>query len=305
MKGRFLLLVALCASAALDAAAIDYFGYARTDGVGGAVAGWSNVGHFLVEDPAFDYCGQINHWKVAYGMKSVVELTHVFVPGRTGDLLPDWYQRWETFVAADSRCLTPDFVAAFLVIDEPLLRGMTVSEFETLASVVKQAFPGIPAALVESADRVADLPDPLPREVDWVGIDRYAVQAPAADPRYLAALAELRRRMSPAQRLVVVGDGWFGPGHAAAGLTPCDMAGVAWSYFQLALEQDAVALVFFLWRSDVIRQEVPDALASEDFDRCDFCARRPIDVQRVIGAMVTGKAPSFPSCARRHLVERR
>jgi hypothetical protein len=290
-----------CTLIALEATAIDYFGYAHTEGVGREVAAWTNVGHFLVEDPTFDYTGQINHWKVVYDMRAIVELSHVFVPGRTGSLYPDWQDRWHTFVEVNGSRLTPDFVAAFLVMDEPLLRGMAVSEIATLVSVVKQTFPNIPTALVENTNLIAQLPDPLPPELDWIGMDSYGVWDPAGDPGYLLRLSELRRRMLPSQRLVVVGDGWFGPVQIAAGLTPCDMAEVAWSYFRLAEGSDAVALVFFLWKTDVIREEVEGALGSDKFDSCEFCARRPINTQRMIGALVTGKEPLFPGCARRHL----
>jgi len=304
VKPRIGLFAVLCVSMAFEAAAIDYFGYAHTEGVGAQVAPWSNVGHFLVEDPTFDYTGQINHWKVVYGMKSIVELTHVFMPGRTGSLYPDWQDRWQSFVAVNQRRLKPEFVAAFLVVDEPLLRGLTWAQTDELVRTVKASFPDVPTAIVENAGRVGDLP-PLPPELDWVGLDAYGVADPSADPWYLSRVDSLRTRMLPAQRLVVVGDGWFGPPQLAAGLRPCDMAEVAWSYFRLAVEQDAVALVFFLWKSDVIREEVPDAVGSDQFDRCSFCARRPIDVHRVIGALVTGKAPTFPPCARRHISEGR
>ena len=107
------LIVAL-GSVPYTAVAINYFGYARTEGVGSEVAAWSNIGHFLVEDPTFDYTGQINHWRVVYGLKSIVELTHVFVSGRTGNLWPDWQARWQAFVGVNRNRLTPEFIAAFL-----------------------------------------------------------------------------------------------------------------------------------------------------------------------------------------------
>lgn len=295
------LLVVVFASVALEAAAIDYFGYARTEGVGREVAAWTNVGHFLVEDPIFDYTGQINHWKVVYDMKSIVELSHVFVPGRTGSLYPDWQERWHTFVEVNGRRLTPDFVAAFLVMDEPLLRGLSWAQTAELVATVKGTLPDLATAVVENGELVEQLPSPLPPELDWVGLDAYGIRNPAQDARYLSQLDSLRRRMLPAQRLVVVGDGWFGPVHLATGLEPCDMADVAWGYFELAVERDAVALIFFLWKSDVIREEVDGAVGSDEFDRCDFCARRPINTQRIIGALVTAKQPVFPACARRHL----
>ena len=286
---------------ALEAAAIDYFGYAHTEGVGREVAAWTNAGHFLVEDPTFDYTGQINHWKVVYSMKAIVELSHVFVPGRTGNLYPDWQERWNSFVEVNGSRLTPDFVAAFLVMDEPLLRGLSWTQTAELVSTVKRTLPDIATSIVENAELVEQLPFPLPPELDWVGLDAYGIRNPAQDPRYLAQLDSLQSRMLTAQRVVVVGDGWFGPLHSAAGLGPCDMADVAWSYFELAVQRDAVALIFFLWRSDVIRDEVDGAVGSDEFDRCDFCARRPINTQRIIGALVTGKQPVFPACARRHL----
>jgi hypothetical protein len=286
---------------ALKATAIDYFGYAHTEGVGREVAAWTNVGHFLVEDPTFDYTGQINHWRVVYGMKSIVELSHVFVPGRTGSLYPDWQERWHTFVQVNGSRLTPDFVAAFLVMDEPLLRGLSWAQTAALVATVKGTLPDVATAVVENGELVEQLPSPLPPELDWVGFDAYGIKNPALDPWYLSRLDSLRAKMRPAQRLFVVGDGWFGPSHLAAGLEPCDMADVAWSYFQLAVEQDAVALIFFLWKSDVIREEVSDAIGSDEFDRCAFCARRPINTQRSIGALVTGKHPAFSACARRYL----
>lgn len=286
---------------ALEATAIDYFGYAHTEGVGREVAPWTNAGHFLVEDPAFDYTGQINHWKVVYDMKAIVELSHVFVPGRTGNLYPDWQERWHTFVEVNGSRLTPDFVAAFLVMDEPLLRGLSWAQTAALVATVKGTLPDVATAVVENGELVEQLPSPLPPELDWVGLDSYGIRHPAYDPRYLSQLDSLRRRMLPAQRLVVIGDGWFGPVHSAAGLEPCDMADVAWGYFEVAMERDAVALIFFLWKSDVIREEVDGAVGSDEFDRCDFCARRPINTQRIIGALVTAKQPVFPGCARRHL----
>ncbi len=298
-------LAAAFASLALQASAIDYFGYAHTEGVGGEVAPWTNVGHFLVEDPAFDYSGQINHWKVVYGMKSVIELTHVFVPGRTGDLLPDWRARLATFVATNRRCLTPEFVAALLVMDEPLLRGMRADDVAALAAAVKEVLPGIPTALVESAGLTGELPDPIAPVFDWVGMDAYGVREPAEDSWYLARLDDLQRRMRPPQALVIVGDGWYGPVQREAGLTPCEMADVAWSYYRLAVERGAVALIFFAWKSDAIQGEVAVAVGSDRFDDCSFCSRRAINTQRVIGALVTGKTPRLGPCARRHLRQQR
>jgi hypothetical protein len=295
------LLVVAFALVALEATAIDYFGYAHTEGVGREVAGWTNVGHFLVEDPTFDYTGQINHWKVVYGMKSIVELSHVFVPGRTGNLYPDWQERWRAFVEVNGSRLTPDFVAACLVMDEPLLRGLSWAQTAHIVATVKSSLPDVATAVVENGELVEQLPSPLPPELDWVGFDAYGIKNPAHDPRYLSHLDSLQSKMLPAQRLVVIGDGWFGPVHLAAGVEPCDMADVAWGYFELAVERDAVALIFFLWKTDVIREEVAGALGSDEFDRCEFCARRPINTQRIIGALVTAKQPMFPACARRHL----
>ena len=286
---------------ALEATAIDYFGYAHTEGVGREVAGWTNAGHFLVEDPTFDYTGQINHWKVVYNMKTIVELSHVFVPGRTGSLYPDWQERWHSFVVVNGSRLNPNFVAAFLVMDEPLLRGLSWAQTAELVSTVKGTLPDIATSIVENAELVEQLPSPLPPDLDWVGLDSYGIRDPAHDPRYLAQLDSLQSRMLPAQRVVVVGDGWFGPLHLAAGLEPCDMADVAWSYFELAVQREAVALIFFLWRSDIVREGVDGAIGSDAFDRCEFCARRPINTQRMIGALVTAKQPVFPACARRHL----
>lgn len=119
-------LAVVLASLAFEATTIDSFGCARTQGVGGEVAARTNVGHFLVKDPTVDDTGQINHRKVAYGMKSIVELTHVFGPGHTADLRADGRERLSTFVALNRSRLTRDFVESVLVLDEPLLRGMTL-----------------------------------------------------------------------------------------------------------------------------------------------------------------------------------
>ena len=186
-------------------------GYAHTEGVGREVAACDqNAGHFLVEDPTFDYTGQINHWKVVYSLKAIVELSHVFVPGRTGNLYPDWQERWHSFVEVNGSRLTPDFVAAFLVMDEPLLRGLSWAQTAELAPTVKRTLPDIATSIVENAELVEQLPSSLPPELDWVGLDSYGIRNPAQDPRYLAQLDSLQSRMLPAQRVVVVGDGCSG-----------------------------------------------------------------------------------------------
>lgn len=89
----------------------------------------------------------------------------------------------------------------------------------------------------------------MPKEIDWVGFDRYDIADPAHDAAWLADLQTVKNaRSRPDQKIVIVMDTQWRPYYGVAGVQPADMAAVGASTLEVAAaDPDVVAIVGYLW----------------------------------------------------------
>lgn len=217
------------------------------------VAGFTNIAHLCVFDPAEDLSPQLDILAQS-GSRAVIDLTALLFEqssdpnsGISNSLRPDAAERWDTFVTKNSSKLDAEHVAAFYPVDEPTWTGVSFAEMEQAAALTKATHPDVPVLLVEAYPALGMLA--VPENVDWVGFDRYYILDPATDSTFQADWATLKAaRSRPDQKLVWILDTHFTTGHEVAGLTPDDMLKVAESSTAFATtEPDVVAVLGYLW----------------------------------------------------------
>jgi len=250
------------------------------------VASFTNVAHLCPLD--IDIAGQMEELQLAE-LQAFIDLTLILfeqVPGETHpenpnpmrlQLREDAATVFATFVGTNEGLLTPEHVAAFYLIDEPIWNGTTPEELATAATLVDDAFPDIPIAVVEAYPAV-DAAE-FPSGVDWVGFDRYGVPDPSTDAAYLAELETVRSRASEAQDLILILDAqWFPEFEVVAGLTPEDMGDVALHTLELAQSRDdVVAIIGYTWPGGL---DIPEQLGARSLPK-------PVhDAYRFIGETV-------------------
>jgi len=218
------------------------------------------------------------------GVKAIVDLSQVLFcatsPTGHWTLRSDYAASWQAFRTSNASVLDAAHVASFYVMDEPTLNGVTFSELSTATTAVKNAFPAIPASTVEAYISVGSLI--IPSNMDWIGIDQYAIGDPATDLTYQNQLQILKSKLVPGQKVIYVMDAFFDPqihGTAlpsAAGWVPSQLSCVASRWYSLAVSDPlAVLLAAFIWDTPNGSRSLPQS------------AR---DLQAVAGGAVTAKS---------------
>jgi hypothetical protein len=247
--------------ASVAAGTLQWFGYAASTQDEPTLAGtdsYANWGEVITDSSSTSTAAtaQINALS-QHGMKAVVELGELLwaAPSHT-TLYPDYTARWNAWKAANASALTSGKVLAFLVLDEPFSKGADMSQYEAAAAMVKRDFPWAKVILIEAAVTV-NCTGPacafgtragLVTSVDWVGVDRYAI-----DPRTDTPLHDAVQRMKqqyPGRKMVYVMDSYWDQTHVdSLGVTtPGDMQPVAtWWYDVARADPDAVMIATFIW----------------------------------------------------------
>lgn len=219
------------------------------------VYSFTTIGHLLTLGPKDRVDERIDRM-FGVGMRPVLAVGRVFFNstreptfegGYRISLAPDAQERWTRYVELNSLRSRADVIAAIYLVDEPIWHGLSNEELARAAAIVEADFPNTPIMIIEAAKAIKDLT--VPREVDWIGFDRYGVMDPEHDPGYLRQLESLKRRRSrPDQKLVIVMETRWVPEYEMMGVPPERMGDVAWSYMRLAQsEADAVAVMGFTW----------------------------------------------------------
>jgi hypothetical protein len=220
----------------------------------------------------------------AKGVKAIVDLAQVFfcataATGGHWTLRSDYATAWQSFRTANATVLDAGHVASLYVMDEPTLNGVTFSELSAATTAVKQAFPTIPTSMVEAYVSVSGLI--IPSNMDWIGIDQYAVGDPATDLTYQNQLQILKSKLNSTQKVIYVMDAFFDPSihgtaNMGAGWTPSQLSCVATRWYNLAAaDPAAVLLAAFIWDGTSGSENLPQS------------AR---DLQAKAGGAVTGKS---------------
>lgn len=258
------------------------------------VAAFSTTAHLCPRGATFDGAGRDLGERIdryaARGVRPFVDAGGLlFEPGDAvapsgGPALrlsPSAAETWDAVAAAADLAGRADALTAIYLADEPVWNGLSAADLARAARIVRATLPDVPLLLVEATPTLDALV--VPREVDWIGFDRYGVANPNADAGYLDELARLKaRRSRPDQRIVLALDAQWLPLFDEVGLAPGDMASVARSYAALAArDTSVVALIGYLWPGGL---DAADQLGARDL---------PAEVQatyREIGAGIRAHA---------------
>lgn len=163
-------------------------------------------------------------------------------------LRPNAERLWSEYVKRNKAVLTSKYVAAIYVVDEPVWNGVTPADFIKALRIVKKYLPAIPTVVIEAWPVVKKIM--VPKELDWVGFDRYDSVDPEHDPKWMADLATVQKARSRAdQKIVIVASTqWLPYYEKDAGVKPEDMAKIAEIYYRIATNTpDVIALVGYIW----------------------------------------------------------
>lgn len=298
-----LLLPMLCLAAEERAPGLRWFGYAAVDagwddphdGLDKTcyldeVAGFTNLAGMAVHAPDEAIEERLDAM-AQRGVGAALDISVLFyervVPaaeetGSTVDLRlrRDCRERWQQFLRRNRLAEHAASLACLYLADEPVWNGISGGELAAQAATVRESLSAVPLLVIEAWPVIDRLE--VPKQVDWIGFDRYGVPDPEHDPSYREQFRRLKaRRSRPDQRMAVVFESQWLPAYGPAGYPPAAMGAVAASYHRLAAEDpEVVALIGYLWpggldgATHLGGRQLPEAALQE---------------HRRIGAAITGK----------------
>ena len=217
---------------------------------------FSNLADILVVDPNDDLVQRTQVFS-DFKLKAIFHLNELFFElidtnspsGANYDLRPDYQQRWNEFKSINDAILDTSFVGAFYIGEEPTWNGITFSELNNVAELLKADKPAIPLMIIEAYPILNDLQ--VPDLVDWVGFDRYFIKNPNDNPEFQEDWQILKSKLSnSSQRIMVVMDShyikWAHGDFGNIDLT--QMGEVANNYYRLAKnEEKVVGIIGYFW----------------------------------------------------------
>lgn len=252
------------------------------------IASFSNIAHMCVFGPDESIAIRIDNFQ-SHQIKSLLHIESIFFSSKKSEhtgsgfrltLYEDVDERWANFVNENRNVLTPENVAAFYVVDEPVWNGVEFADFDRVLALIKTTFPQIPTLSIEAYPVLDKFL--VTDQLDWLGFDRYDSVDPYNDAEWLSDLNTVSNsRTNAEQKIVIVASTQWLPYYNDAGIKPEDMASIASSYFDVANSQeDVVAVIGYLWPSGL---DAPEQLGARHL---------PNNVQKTlieIGKLITKK----------------
>ncbi len=161
----------------------------------------------------------------------------------------DFKAKFDNWLTLNAHSLIPQNVAMLVVNTEVNNRCVSAASLDEVTQYVGSRLPVLPTVAGYDATRGAQpLPEIIPASLAGVAFYRYHVLDPRTEVTYQASLNHLKARMTPAQRLVLVPDGFYDSFHVADGWPKWYLGVLALNYARLAAaDQKVVGLVFFRW----------------------------------------------------------
>ncbi len=234
---------------------LQYFGFAITD-CGTNLLPLVDDFVNLVDMCPVDY-GNLDdriRANAAGGNKVMIHLQGLFIDAVEDATSPTGvrYELYDNYVEQFARWqsanadLSSGEVVAFTIADEPAWNQMAMDDLHTIATLVKQAYPGINILVVEGPESIDGLV--LSDDIDWIAFDRYGTLDPLNDPVYQQSLTLLRSRRTRAdQKLAIIMESQWLKYYNEEGFDEVVLNDMAKSYYALAQqEEDVVALISYL-----------------------------------------------------------
>lgn len=242
---------------------LKYFGFAGIDAgkvnYVDEISGFANVGQMCVYLPKDSLAKRIAAFDRAE-VKAIVLVESILFERSKATTLSktkltlrhDAASRWRAFVDLNQESLVPKHVVAIFVVDEPAWNNVSVADFTRAVELVKSSLPDIPTVAIEAGQAVNQIM--IPKQLDWIGFDRYATVDPEHDRKWLADLKAVRAaRTRGDQKIVIVAETqWLPMYQTVGGVRPEDMARIAESYYRVAAsDPEVVALIGYLWPAEL------------------------------------------------------
>jgi hypothetical protein len=161
----------------------------------------------------------------------------------------DFQAKFDNWLALNAAYVNPDYVAVLVMNTEVNNRCITAYSLDLVTQYVNAKLPNLPtvAGYGRSAG-AAPLPDTVPSSLAGVAFFKYRTFDPRTDAAYQADFNELKSKLTPAQRIILVPDGFYDSGHAALGWPKWYLGYLSLNYMSLALnDPKVVGIVVFLW----------------------------------------------------------
>jgi hypothetical protein len=224
------------------------------------ISGFTNVAQMCVYSPDVFIGYRINEFS-RVGVKAVLNIEGILFErsedstspsGERLTLQPNAKALWMDFVAQNSNYLISDYIAAIYVVDEPLWNGLKQEELVRAIDIVKGSLPNLTTFVIEAHPVVDQMQ--VPKNLDWVGFDRYDTTKPAEDEAWLSDLETVRAaRTRDDQKIVVVASTqWLPYYQIEDGIEPEDMENMLFSYYDIASsDPDVIGLAGYIWPGGV------------------------------------------------------
>jgi hypothetical protein len=230
----------------------------------------------------------------SYGHRAIIDLGKVlWCPDDPNNPFGAWHlcrdtevnytQRWNDWKWANRDVLTGDYVLAFSVITEPVLRSISTADVETAVGLVKQTFPSIPTLVAEAYISVNES-YVVPSNPDWVGIAGYYIH-PNLDPAFKHSVDLLKGKKQWWQKTAYTLDAFYGSSQISVAPTVADMDTIAQEWYTFASQDpEAMVLAAFTW---------PDLTGENAIGSISF-PQNVLDKHAAIGsAILSGRVPTY------------
>jgi hypothetical protein len=161
----------------------------------------------------------------------------------------DFKAKFDNWLTLNAQSIVPETVAILVVNTEVNNRCISAASLDEATQYVNSRLPALPTIAGYDGTRGAQpLPETIPASLAGVAFYRYHVLDPRTETTYQNFLNHLKARMTPAQRLLLVPDGFYDSFHVADGWPKWYLGILALNYAQLAFnDPKVVGLVFFRW----------------------------------------------------------
>lgn len=250
---------------------IEYFGFTLIDtywddptdneaktNYADEIHSFSNLADILIVYPSDDIVQRATTFS-GFKLKAILHLNELFFElknadspsGANYDLRADYKERWEEFYSTNQSILNTNYIGAFYIGEEPTWNGISYTELNTIAQLLKSEIPTVPLMIIEAYPTLSDLQ--IPDIVDWIGFDRYFIKNPLTNSDFQQNWEVLKSKLStPNQRIMVVLDShYIDWAHGDFGnITLAEMKEVATNYYELAKsEENVIGLLGYFWPS--------------------------------------------------------
>jgi hypothetical protein len=220
----------------------------------------TNVQSIVVNTSTDNLASRINYLN-SRGQKAIIVLDNLLFLKDSALATPcgveswrnrlDYQAKFTTWFNINAAILVPGKVAVLVINTEVNNRCIPYTSLDIVTQYVVSRIPSIPTVAGYGRSTGAQpLPAVVPASLAGVLLFKYQVLDPRTDSAYQQELTNLKAKLTSAQRIILVPDGFYSDAHAQMGWARWYLGYLALNYAELAKnDPKVVGLVFFLWPS--------------------------------------------------------